>query len=120
MIEQEESATRRPPRIWTLNIAVSILLLSMLVAIERYMGWRVALLAGIFAAIWFLISMILLARPPRVPEFLPADEAGPDEQMVVSRQVIPRLPLADRYRLSMSLACGVCFLVWMTLGALGK
>lgn len=99
------------------SAGLALLLLAMLLAIYQYMGIRVFYVASFFAALWFSISMILLARPPGMPEFV-TEEPGSDEQYVVRRDVVPKLPLADRFQLSLAVACGSCFLVWTTLVAL--
>jgi hypothetical protein len=96
-----------------------LLLTAMLAAIWHFLTWRVVVVAGGFSAIWFSISMILLARPPGFPEFV-SEESGSDEQYVVRRDVLPRLPLAERFQLSLGVACGTCLLIWITLVMLAR
>lgn len=90
------------------------LLLSMLGAINHYMGDRVFFVATFFAVLWFCIAMVLLYRPPGIPEFV-SHENDPDEQYVVRRDVMPRLPLLERVRWSLCAACGSCLVIWLTL-----
>jgi hypothetical protein len=99
------------------GIALAVLLATMLVVIDVFLGRRVVFLAAGFAAIWFAISFILLSRPPGIPEFV-SEEPGGDEQYVVRRDVLPQVPLRERLSLSLTTACGACFLIWMTLALL--
>lgn len=101
------------------TVGFGLLLTAMLIAIWHFLTWRVAVVAAGFSAIWFSISMILLARPPGVPEFV-SEEPGSDEQYVVRRDVLPRLPFAERLQLSMGVACGTCLLIWITLFMLAR
>lgn len=96
------------------EMGFAILLVAMLGTIAWFLGWKVAVFAGGFAALWFAIAMVLLHRPPGVPEFV-AEENDPDEQYVVRRDVIPRLPMLERIRWSLCAACGSCLLIWLTL-----
>ena len=101
------------------EIGFVLLLLGMLSGMQFYMGWRVVAVAGIFSVIWFVISMVLLTRPPGVPEFV-SERPGSDEQYVIRKDVLPKLPLPDRFRLSLGVACGSCLLIWVTLGLLAS
>ena len=61
------------------EIALVSLLLGMLVAIDYFFGRAVSLFAAILAAVWFAIAIVLLTRPPGIPEFV-SEEVGSDEQ----------------------------------------
>lgn len=91
-----------------------LLLVAMLAGIHTYLGWRVALFAGGLSVVWFVIAMVLLTRPPGIPEFVP-ERPGSDEQYVVRRDVTLDLPWLDRLRLALGVANGCCLLVWVTL-----
>lgn len=93
------------------------LLVGLHVCIYQFLGQRVLLFALGLSAIWFVIAMVLLARPPGIPEFV-SDEVGSDEQHVIRKDVIPRLPPRQRLQISLSVACGACFLLWLSLGLL--
>ena len=90
------------------------LLVGLLLAIYWFLGQRVLMLAGGFAAMWFVIAVILLSRPPGVPEFV-SEQPGSDEQYVIRKDVVPRLPWLDRIRLALSVSCGCCLLLWISL-----
>lgn len=91
-----------------------LLLAAMLAAVNHYLGHRALILASVLSAIWFFIAFVLLSRPPGVPEFV-SDEVGSDEQHVIRKDVIPRIPIQQRFRLSLSVACGSCLLLWLSL-----
>ena len=101
------------------EIGFTLLFGGMLLGIYTYLGWRVVIFTAGFSFIWFSIAMILLTRPPGIPEFV-QEKPGSDEQYVVRREVIPRLPLLERLRLSLGVACGCCLLIWVTLVWLGR
>ena len=90
------------------------LLIAMLAAVQYWMGPRASVLAAFFSMLWFLIAIVLLTRPPGIPEFVSDPMAG-DEQHVVRRDVIPKLPWIDRVRLALGVACGSCLAILMTL-----
>ncbi|MEZ6135315.1 MAG: hypothetical protein R3C53_10435 [Pirellulaceae bacterium] len=96
-----------------------LLLGGMLLAIWHFLGPGVLALATLFSAIWFVISMVLLTRPPGIPEFIP-ERPGSDEQYVVRRDIFPKLTVTERLRLSLGVACGSCLLVWLTLAVLAR
>lgn len=98
---------------------LTLLLVGILAAMDFYLGHRVSLFAGILAAVWFFIAVILLSRPPGIPEFY-SEEVGSDEQHVRRKDVIPRLPWLDRIRLALGVACGSCFLIWLSLVVLAR
>lgn len=100
-------------------IGFSFLLAAMLAAMWHFLTWRVAAVAAGFSTLWFSISMVLLTRPPGIPEFI-SEEPGSDEQFVVRRDVLPRLPLSERFQLSLGVACGTCLLIWVTLVMLAR
>lgn len=101
------------------GFALTVLLLVMLALIELYLGRPAVILAGTLAVLWFGIAFVLLSRPPGIPEFV-SERPGSDEQYVVRRDVVPIVPLADRFRLSLVVACGSCLLIWLTLGLLAR
>lgn len=96
-----------------------LLFLAMVGGIYYFLGWRVALFAFVLSTLWFGIIFILATRPPGIPEFV-SDEVGSDEQHVVRRDVLPKLPVMDRLRLALAAACGSSFLLWITLALLGR
>jgi hypothetical protein len=108
--------------------AVLIILfwLAMLGAMDYVLGHRVAIFAACFSCLWFVIAFVLLTRPPGIPEFGSHDptaagaDAWGDEHFIVRRDVIPKVPLAERLRLSVTVACGSCMLIWLTLTLLGR
>lgn len=102
----------------TSELLLLCLLAALLAAIDFFLGRRVAFLAGTLAAIWFAISMVLLTRPPGIPEFA-SEKPGGDEQYVIRRDVLPKLPWSQRVQLSLTLACGMCLLIWLSLTLLG-
>lgn len=99
------------------GIALILLFVMMLLAIDLFLGRRVVILALSFSGLWFAIAFVLLSRPPGIPEFV-AEELGSDEQYVVRRDLVPQVPLRDRFRLSLTVACGSCLLIWLTLSLL--
>ncbi len=101
------------------ELIFACLLVGMLIAIDQFLGRRVAVFAASFSAIWFVIAMVLLSRPPGIPEFV-SEQVGSDEQHVIRKDVIPRLPIGRRVRLSLSVACGACLLIWLTLVLLAR
>jgi hypothetical protein len=101
------------------TIALAALLSAMLVAIDHFLGRRVLWLTGGFSTIWSLIAFVLLSRPPGIPEFV-TEKPGSDEQHVIRREIVLRLSLKERLSLSLSVACGSCLLLWLTLGLLAR
>lgn len=89
----------------------------MLIAIDVMLGHRVVAFATCFSGLWFAIAFVLLTRPPGVPEFV-SEQAGGDEQYVVRRELMPSVPLPERLRLSLTVACGSCLLIWLSLSLL--
>lgn len=89
----------------------------MLTAIDVMLGHRVAVFATCFSGLWFTIAFVLLTRPPGVPEFV-SEQPGSDEQYVVRRELMPSVPLPERLRLSLTVACGSCLLIWLSLSLL--
>ncbi|MCC7334894.1 MAG: hypothetical protein IT422_07350 [Pirellulaceae bacterium] len=100
--------------------ALSLILffLAMLAGMDIMLGHRVVAFATCFSALWFVIAFVLLTRPPGVPEFV-SEQPGSDEQFVVRRDILPQVPLPERLRLSLTVACGSCLLIWLSLGLLG-
>ena len=101
------------------GVAIGCLWLGMLLAILYLLGPRVVCLAAGFSALWFTISFVLLSRPPAIPEFV-SERPGSDEQYVIRRDVMPQVPLPDRFRWSLTVACGSCLLLWLTLSLLAR
>ena len=101
------------------EFVLAIALVALVVAISHFLGARVAVMASILSAIWFVIAMVLLTRPPGIPEFV-SDEVGSDEQHVIRKDVMPKLPWIDRLRIALSVACGSCLLLWLTLAILAR
>lgn len=99
------------------ELLLVVMLVGLHVCIFQFLGQRVFFFALGLSAIWFFIAMVLLARPPGIPEFV-SDEVGGDEQHVIRKDVIPRLPARQRFQLSLSVACGACLLLWLSLGLL--
>lgn len=96
----------------------ALLLLACLVAqaaaIYLWISPRACLVACIFAILWFLISLVLLTRPPGIPEFV-SDEVGSDEQYVIRKDVVPKLAWSERFRLALGVACGACLVVGVSM-----
>lgn len=105
-------------KLWT-DFGLAALLIGLFVAIHQFLGQSVLFFAMGLSAVWFAIAFILLTRPPGVPEFV-SDEVGSDEQHVVRRDVIPKLPIPERLRLSVGVACGSSLVLWLTLALLAK
>ncbi len=99
------------------ELALGCVWLGMLIAMHQWLGPQVALFAVVLGVTWFAIVMVLSSRPPGIPEFV-SDEVDADEQHVIRRDVIPKLPWNQRLRLSLSTACGACLLLWLTLTVL--
>lgn len=98
---------------------LAILLLGLLAAIYYFLGPRVFAFSAGLAGIWFFIAIVLLTRPPGIPEFV-SDEVGSDEQHVVRKDVIPKLPLMDRIRVALGVSCASCLLLWLSLALLAR
>lgn len=94
-------------------------LVAILVTIDQFLGRRVLIFASGFAGLWFTISFVLLSRPPAVPEFQ-SDSAGKNKRLVLRRDLLPIVPVVERLHLSLTVACGACLLLWLTLGGLGR
>ncbi len=101
------------------GLGLLIFFFAMLIAMDRWLGHRAVVLAGGFSALWFVIAFVLLTRPPGIPEFLP-EKPGSDEQYVVRRDVLPKVSLPERLRLSLTVACGSCLLILLTLVLLAR
>ncbi len=101
------------------GMGLTIFLAAMLFAMDRMLGRQVAYFAICFSALWFVIAFVLLTRPPGVPEFV-SRETGSDEQYVVRRDLIPLLPLAERLRHALTVACGSCLLIWLSLSLMAR
>lgn len=95
------------------------LYLVMLIAMEQSLGSRVAYLALCFSSLWFVISLVLLSRPPAIPEFVP-DRLGSDEHTIERRELMPPVPWPERIQLSLTVACGSSLLIWLSLILLAK
>lgn len=91
---------------------------AMLAAMYAMLGPRVAAFSACFSALWFVIAFVLLTRPPGIPEFV-SERSGGDDQYVIRRDIIPLLSLPERLKLSLTVACGSCLLIWLSLGLLG-
>ena len=106
------------------GIPLVLFFLAMLVAMDQLLGHRVAVFAACFSLLWFVIAFVLLTRPPGIPEFTTKDptagDAWGDEHFVVRRDAIPKVPFPERLRLSLTVACGSCMLIWLTLTMLGR
>ncbi len=105
-------------------IPLILFFVAMLVAMDQFLGHRVAIFTACFSGLWFVIAFVLLTRPPGIPEFTTQDPTAMDiwgdEQYVVRRDVLPRVSLAERLRYSLTVACGSCVLIWLTLTLLGR
>jgi len=99
---------------WT-EVLLGLLLLASLLGIGWSLGWRQASIGLVFSLIWFIISLVLLTKPPGVPEIVRRDTVG-DLPIVRRIDPFPVLPGATRLRISLCVACGVCLLTWVTLG----
>ncbi len=101
------------------SLGLCVFYVGMLVAMEQLLGPRVAYLAICFSGLWFLISLVLLSRPPGIPEFV-SEKAGSDEQYIVRRDVLPPVPWPERIQLSLTVACGSSLLIWLSLSLLAS
>jgi hypothetical protein len=103
-----------------MSAAISLcVLIAILVAIDQFLGRRVLVFASGFATLWFGISFVLLTRPPAIPEYH-SDRPGGGQRLVMRRDLIPTVSLVERLHLSLTVACGACLLLWITLGGLGR
>ncbi|GIW99625.1 MAG: hypothetical protein KatS3mg111_2958 [Pirellulaceae bacterium] len=103
--------------IWNLrrtDLWLAVLLFGLLGAIDTFLGRRPLALGVTLAMLWFFIALILLTRPPALPELRRSVDHD-DDTYVLRRDVIPRLPWGDRLRLSTGVACGCLLLYWVTL-----
>lgn len=100
-------------------VALAALMGGMLLAVDQFLGRGVLWFTGGFAGVWFAIAMILLSRPPGFPEFV-SEQPGSDEQFVVRHDVVPKLPWLQRFNYSLTVACGACLTIWLTLILLGR
>ena len=99
----------------SLEAILGLVLLASMVGIGWTLGWRQALLGLVFSTIWFIISLVLLTRPPGIPEIV-RHETSSDMPAVIRTDPIPILPTRARVRISLCIACGICLLTWVTLG----
>jgi len=97
------------------EVLLGLALLAMLVGIGWTLGWRQASIGLVFSLIWFIIALVLLSRPPGIPEITEHDTTG-NLPMVKRTDPLPVVPGAMRMRISLCVACCVCLFVWMTLG----
>ncbi len=104
---------------FSIEVALLALLLCVLLTMDQFLGRRVMLFAAGLATTWFFIALVLLTRPPGIPELV-SEEAGEDEQFVIRKDVIPKVPASQRIRLALSVACGSCILLWVTLELLAN
>ena len=65
------------------EIGLLLVLIGLHVCVDQFLGRRVLVFAAGLSAIWFFIAMVLLARPPGIPEFV-SDEVGSDEHQPYS------------------------------------
>jgi hypothetical protein len=91
-------------------------LAAMVTGIGVSLGWRHAGIGLVFSVIWFIIAMVLLARPPGIPQ-VTQHRSDSDLPMVSRKDSFPILPKARRLRIALSVACGVCLVFWMMLVA---
>lgn len=79
------------------------------------LGWRQAGFSATVAILWFIIAMVLLARPPAVPE-VDHSESVSVAPIVTRKDLLPVLPMKLRLRISLAIANGVYLAIWMILG----
>ncbi|RMF45040.1 MAG: hypothetical protein D6753_01140 [Planctomycetota bacterium] len=101
-------------RMRSADVCLGCAAVGMLAGIDAFVGRGPMVYAGVLAAVWFVIVVVLLTRPPAIPELL-SDRSGDDEQFVGRRDVIPVLPWGQRIRLALGAACGCLLLFWLTL-----
>lgn len=101
------------------EIALIILVATILVAINHWFGRQVLALAAVLGGVWFIIATILLTRPPGIPEFI-SQEANADEQFVARNDVIPKLPWQQRIRYALCVAGTACLLLWLSIALMGR
>lgn len=98
-----------------IEAVLGLALVATMFGIGWTLGWRQALLGLVFSTIWFMISLVLLTRPPGIPEIVRHDTSS-DMPAVKRTDPIPILPPRARVRISLCIACGICLLTWATLG----
>lgn len=92
---------------------LTVLLVALLTALYAFMGERVAVFGGVLAFTWFCIAFVLMTRPPGMPELI--SEEGSDEQRIGRKDLFEPLAVRDRIKIALGVACGACFLLWITL-----
>lgn len=98
-----------------LEVGLGLILLAMLLGIGWTIGWRQAAIGLVFSVIWFIIALVLLSKPPGIPEISDQDTSS-NLPMIKRTDPLPVLPGATRLRISLCVACGVCLFLWMALG----
>ena len=108
----------------TKTIPLMLCFIAMLVAMDQILGHRVAIFTACFSGLWFVIAFVLLTRPPAIPEFKSQDPTAMDnwgdDHIVLRRDIIPQVSLAERFKLSLTVACGSCLLIWLSLTILAR
>ena len=97
------------------NQLLTIWLIGAVMVMGLSVGWRQAGFSASLALLWFVIAMVLLVRPPAVPEVnhSQSDNAGP---IVTRNDLLPVLPTKLRLRISLVVANGVFMAIWLILG----
>lgn len=99
---------------WAFETALVFVLLATVLGIGVTLGWRQAWIGSLFSTIWFVISMVLLARPPGIPQ-VTAQSVDSDLPVVSRKESLPVLPAARRLRISLGVACVISLVFWMLL-----
>ena len=98
----------------SVELSLAGFLIAILLGLVYFFNWRVGLFASVFAVAWLFVSLILLVRPPGIPEIM-QDKLFSDEQFVKRKDVIPVFPLQVRLRIGLAAACAACLLIWVSL-----
>jgi predicted MFS family arabinose efflux permease len=100
----------------SLELALVLGLAATILGIGVTLGWRQAWIGFVFSAIWFIIAMILLTRPPGIPQVTPQSVES-DLPAISRKESLPVLPRSHRVRISLSIACGISLVFWVMLMA---
>ena len=99
---------------YLLEIAWAVLLAGVLTGVFLLHGAPACCLCMVFAAIWFVVALILLSRPPAIP-MIHHDFDDPDETHISRNDVIPVLIWQLRVRYALVVACGISVVLLVLL-----
>lgn len=123
----KDAATLGSKSLGVTSLVNLVLLVGILLAIHQYLGPRVVVFTGSFALLWFTITLVLLSRPPAVPELRedikPWDEKSWEsfrEPAISRREIFKVIPFRQRLNIALTVAIATCLLLWLTIGGLGR